>query len=50
MLEPRFDTVRRIDHAAYVSSWLEVLKNDKRAIFRAAAQAQRAAGPRRPPS
>jgi antirestriction protein ArdC len=32
----------REDHAAYVASWLEVLKNDKRAIFAAAAHAQRA--------
>ena len=33
----------RADHAAYLASWLEVLKNDKRAIFTAAAHAQRAA-------
>jgi antirestriction protein ArdC len=33
----------REDHAAYLSSWLQVLKNDKRAIFSAAAHAQRAA-------
>ncbi|MGR8932137.1 MAG: ArdC family protein [Gammaproteobacteria bacterium] len=33
----------REDHAAYIGSWLEVLKNDKRAIFSAAAHAQRAA-------
>ncbi|HEY8949445.1 MAG TPA: zincin-like metallopeptidase domain-containing protein [Rhizomicrobium sp.] len=33
----------REDHAAYIASWLEVLKNDKRAIFTAAAYAQRAA-------
>ena len=33
----------REDHAAYISSWLKVLKNDKRAIFTAAAHAQRAA-------
>jgi len=31
------------DHAAYIGSWLEVLKNDKRAIFTAASHAQRAA-------
>lgn len=30
-------------HAAYIQSWLKVLKNDKRAIFSAAAHAQRAA-------
>ena len=33
----------REDHAAYVGSWLKVLKNDRRAIFSAAAHAQRAA-------
>jgi antirestriction protein ArdC len=33
----------RPDHAAYVQSWLQVLKNDKRAIFTAAAKAQAAA-------
>lgn len=31
------------DHAAYIQSWLKVLKDDKRAIFSAAAHAQRAA-------
>lgn len=33
----------RDDHAAYLAHWLQVLKADKRAIFTAAAQAQRAA-------
>lgn len=33
----------RDDHASYVASWLKVLKDDKRAIFTAAAHAQRAA-------
>jgi antirestriction protein ArdC len=33
----------RDDHAAYIASWLKVLKNDRRAIFTAAAHAQRAA-------
>jgi antirestriction protein ArdC len=32
----------RLDHADYIASWLEVLRNDKRAIFQAAATAQRA--------
>lgn len=32
----------REDHAAYLAHWLEVLKDDKRAIFTAAAHAQRA--------
>lgn len=31
------------DHAAYIQSWLKVLKEDKRAIFSAAAHAQKAA-------
>ena len=33
----------REDHAAYIAIWLEVLKNVKRAIFSAAAHAQKAA-------
>ena len=33
----------REDHAAYIGMWLDVLKNDKRAIFSAAAHAQKAA-------
>jgi antirestriction protein ArdC len=32
----------RPDHASYLQSWLKVLKDDKRAIFQAAAHAQRA--------
>jgi len=32
-----------IDHTAYIQSWLKILKDDKRAIFAAAAHAQRAA-------
>jgi len=35
-LEPRHD------HAAYIASWLKVLRNDKRAVFTAASHAQRA--------
>ena len=31
----------REDHAAYIANWLTVLKNDKRAIFAAAAHAER---------
>lgn len=34
----------RIDHARYIDSWLRVLKQDKRAIFTAAAKAGQAAG------
>jgi antirestriction protein ArdC len=33
----------RADHASYLAHWLEVLKADKRAIFTAAAHAQKAA-------
>ena len=33
----------RLQHAAYVASWLQVLTKDKRAIFTAASHAQRAA-------
>jgi antirestriction protein ArdC len=32
----------RADHAAYIGSWIAVLRNDKRAIFTAASHAQRA--------
>jgi antirestriction protein ArdC len=32
----------RDDHAAYIATWITVLKNDKRAIFTAASHAQRA--------
>jgi antirestriction protein ArdC len=31
-----------LQHAAYIGNWLEVLKKDKRAVFVAAAQAQKA--------
>ena len=33
----------REDHSAYLANWLEVMKGDSRAIFTAAAHAQRAA-------
>ena len=33
----------RDDHAAYIASWLKVLKDDKRFVFSAASHAQRAA-------
>jgi len=32
----------REDHAAYIGSWLKVLRDDKRAIFTAATHGQRA--------
>lgn len=32
----------RDDHASYIATWLTVLKKDNRAIFQAAAHAQRA--------
>jgi antirestriction protein ArdC len=34
---------QRDDHAAYIASWLKVLRDDKRAVFTAASHAQRAA-------
>ena len=33
----------RAEHASYIASWLKALNDDKRAIFAAAAHAQRAA-------
>jgi antirestriction protein ArdC len=33
----------RLQHASYIASWLDVLQRDKRAVFVAAAQAQKAA-------
>ncbi|MBW4655661.1 MAG: DUF1738 domain-containing protein [Kaiparowitsia implicata GSE-PSE-MK54-09C] len=36
------EPTEREDHAAYVSSWIGALRNDKRAIFRAATAAQAA--------
>lgn len=36
------EPTERDDHAAYIASWLTALKNDKRAIFRAATAAQSA--------
>ncbi|WP_221894325.1 zincin-like metallopeptidase domain-containing protein [Bathymodiolus japonicus methanotrophic gill symbiont] len=32
----------RDDHARYIKSWLQALKNDKKFIFKASAQAQKA--------
>ena len=40
----------REDHAAYLASWLRVLKNDNRAVFTAAAHAERAAAFLREPA
>lgn len=39
----RFDGSFRDNHSAYIKSWIKVLKNDKRAIFKAASQAEKAA-------
>lgn len=33
----------RKDHAEYLASWIRALKDDNRAIFKAASQAQKAA-------
>lgn len=35
--------VMRADHVAYIANWLQVLKNDNRAVFHAAAKASEAA-------
>jgi antirestriction protein ArdC len=32
----------RDDHASYIASWIEVLKNDKRCVVQAASYAQKA--------
>ncbi len=32
----------RLDHAQYIASWLKLLKEDKKAVFTAAARAQEA--------
>jgi antirestriction protein ArdC len=37
-----FEPITKEDHAAYIQSWLKVLKDDKKFIFQAASQAQRA--------
>jgi antirestriction protein ArdC len=34
----------RADHASYIATWIQVLKNDPRAIFRASALAEKSAG------
>ena len=33
----------RLQHASYIASWLAALRNDKRLIFTASSQAQKAA-------
>lgn len=35
--------VGRVEHASYIAAWLQALRNDKRLIFTAASQAQKAA-------
>ncbi|REJ81690.1 MAG: DUF1738 domain-containing protein [Bacteroidetes bacterium] len=37
-----FEPVTRDEHAAYIQSWLKVLKNDSRYVFQAASHAQKA--------
>ena len=39
----RFGIVPTVRHADYLASWLEVLREDNRAIFRAASAASKAA-------
>lgn len=36
------ENTMREDHAGYIQSWLKVLKNDKKAVFKAASYAQKA--------
>lgn len=36
-------TAPRPDHASYIAHWLKVLKDDKKAVFTAASQADKAA-------
>jgi len=43
MARLQLEMTPREDHAAYIQSWLRVLKADKRAIFTAASKAQQAA-------
>lgn len=38
-----FDGTFQDNHAGYIKSWIKVLKDDKRAIFRASSQAEKAA-------
>ena len=39
------DLSNRTDHASYIDSWLRILRGDRRAIFQAAAMAERAGSP-----
>lgn len=43
MAHLELEVTPRLDHAQYIASWLRALRNDKRAIFTAASQAQKAA-------
>lgn len=38
-----FETTPRLDHAHYIKHWLQILRNDSRAVFTAATKAQAAA-------
>jgi antirestriction protein ArdC len=42
-VDPELALEPRQDHTPYISNWLEVLQNDSRPIFSAAAHAQKAA-------
>ncbi|MEK1976188.1 zincin-like metallopeptidase domain-containing protein, partial [Vibrio parahaemolyticus] len=37
-----FGIVGDVQHESYIANWLQVLKNDKRFIFKAASQASKA--------
>lgn len=41
--ELKVSNSHRLDHAAYIANWLEVFKNDKKAVFTAARKASEAA-------
>ena len=39
----RFSIAGELRHSSYIASWLRVLKNDNKAVFKAAALAQKSA-------
>jgi len=39
---PKIKQQRKDDHARYIKSWLQALKNDKKFIFKASTQVQKA--------
>ena len=41
MLCSEYQVEGQLQHASYIASWLKALRNDKKFIFKAAAQAQK---------